>query len=312
MRSIIGFLVASTIAISGAYAQDVATTEASVKRPWTVGLSTQTTMGLSKDATDDSTNVGALGQRTVVDFTYDFAGSDISLLITQPFYNSWIEAGENAKGNFTLGNTELNYKNASIGELGGVNFSAGFRTVIPTELLTEKNSVKRNTGFITYVMPSLKAKKAWGKFALSGKAASRLYFFSKEESEVWADVINLNTKEKVEAKIGTSANRLFRQYLTATASYNILENLSVSTSGQFELDMRHKLEGSDKRSIKPQFMVVPEISITPVENLSVDLGFAIGGSPSLDPMNFEDVWANDNLKNIAYNSAAYARVGYTF
>ncbi|OGQ33600.1 MAG: hypothetical protein A3F16_01560 [Deltaproteobacteria bacterium RIFCSPHIGHO2_12_FULL_43_9] len=287
------------------FAQDVSTADAVIERPWKVTLSTETSMQLGQETA--APFVSELNQETALSFTYKLGASGYSVNIRQPFYNTFLETGVNDVGSFYVGDTELNLKKASIGTItpSDVKLGAGLRVVLPTDKITPSQS---DSGFLAYFAPSISAIKNWTRLTLGTTLASRFYLFSKEAYPIYSFEDREATTRTV--VIESYANPITRQIIQGILGYKITEKVGLGTVAQLELDWRHDPKPNQPAKGAPRFMLIPEVTYSPLGAVELAAGVVVGGS-SYGARKLRDVWFN-NQDELLTSSTAYANVSYTF
>lgn len=315
----LGFIV--LFSTSFAFAQDQTSAEAVIAKPWNLTVSTETSMQLGGSIT--SQYISELGQETALNFSTKLGASGYSVSIRQPLYNTFLESGANDSGSFSVGNTELNLKKASIGVVSpsDVNLGAGFRVVLPTGRVTPDLN---DSGFISYLMPSISVTKTWSRVTLGTNLASRFYFFTKEDWQYYT-YADKDAKEKTAKTSKTEVdgveqekavrlkNPITRQILQGIFNLQATEKVAFATIAQLELDWKHNPVKEGVATGAPRFMIIPEVSYSPLDSVSVATGVVVGGS-SQGAINLRE-WFKERevtMETLLTNSTAYTNVSYTF
>lgn len=287
------------------FAQDANTTEGVAVRPWKLTLSTETSMQLGQETA--APFVSELNQETALSFTYKLGNSGYSVNVRQPFGNTFLETGVDDNGSFGVGDTEVNLKKANIGTItpAGVDLGAGLKVVLPTSRVTPGLN---DSGFLTYFAPSLSATKSWTRLTLGTTVASRFYLVTKDAFPIYSYADSQATEKTV--VIPEYANPISRQIVQGILGYQLTDRLGFGTVAQLELDWRHDPKPKQPAKGAPRFMLIPEVTYSPVKSVEVATGIVLGGS-STGAQKLRAVWFDDQYKLLT-NSTAYANVSYTF
>lgn len=302
-RILLGLLTISFANL--AFAQDQNTTKAETVKPWKLTLSTETDMGLSQET--GPLFVSDVSQSTYINYTINIGQSGYAIQVNQPLYNNFIESGVNDGGTFAIGNTEVNLKKASIGKVmpADVNLAAALRVVLPTGKLTPDLN---KDGFVTYLAPSITASKSWTQVSLAASLASRFYVYTKEAFPLYT--YTERTAKTKDVLIPSYANPITRQILQGIFGYQITDKFGFGTVAQLELDWRNDPGFKKPAQGAPRFMLIPELTFSPMSSVEVATGVVIGGSTT-GAKKLRDVWFN-NQADLVTSSTAYGSVSYSF